>query len=95
MNKDKILTIVENEIVNWDPVALIKMGAPKNEYDIEINMITRNIKSNYSIVEISKVIYEVLIEMFEKDSFEDICRLKEECYDIAQKIYKKIMENEN
>ncbi len=63
------------------------MGAPENEYDMEIMMITNRIKNTSGVKEIAIIIYEVLIEMFNEETFNNINKLKEGCYSVAEMIY--------
>ena len=90
MNKYNILSTIELEINNWDPVKLLQMGAPQNEYDMEINMIANRIQETDDTDKIANIIYEVFIEMFEESTFSDIDKFKQECNNIAKTIYSKL-----
>lgn len=56
----ELLTEVIN---NWDPVGLLAGGAPQNEYDIEINVITQKCIAFTNEIELAKLIYEVFNDM--------------------------------
>lgn len=90
MNRSNILKIVNKEISNWDPINLLKMGAPKDEYDIEVKMITFKIQNDTNIDIIANIIYDVLIEMFGEDTFNDTNSFKSECNSVAKRIFSQL-----
>lgn len=90
LNKDYTVKMIKQEINKWDPVGLLKMGVPKNEYDIEIYSIVDKIQVDSSADEISNIIYEEFINMFGEDIVGDIKKFKQECNEIAKKIFWKL-----
>ena len=93
MNKKEILEIITKEIENWDPIKLIEMGAPKNEYEIEIKMIVSKMMNNFKINEMTDIIYEVFIEMFDESTFNNIDDFKNECKNASRNIFSKLYYN--
>lgn len=60
----KISTKLLTEAINnWDPIGLLAGGAPKNEYDIEINEIEKKSITCTNEIELAKLIYEVFNDM--------------------------------
>ncbi|WP_342554866.1 hypothetical protein [Paenibacillus sp. FSL R7-0652] len=48
------------EVINhWDPLALLAGGAPRNEYDLEIKEISKQVTSDINESELARVIYSV------------------------------------
>lgn len=90
MNKNDILEIVKTEIIKWDPIDLLQLGAPLNEYDMEISLITNRIEQGLDIKQIEYIIYKVFIYMFEESTFSDINKFKKECNNIATIIYNSL-----
>lgn len=95
MNRIKTFELVKGIINEWDPVNLIELGAPIDEYNNEISMIASKIKEESNVNDIAEVIYNTLIEMFDKATFENIEKLKTECLSIAEILYKKIKLDKN
>ncbi|MCL2354592.1 MAG: DUF1871 family protein [Oscillospiraceae bacterium] len=87
MNRKKLLEIISREIVNWDPISLLAMGAPKNEYDVEVNKILGRLQNKKNSHEISNVIYEVFLEMFGEDTLRPINDFTEKCDNVAKVIF--------
>ena len=67
--KDQKLQDIEQILQNHDPVALIKHGAPKDEYDHEALMIYERINRYCSIEKIQLIIYEVFVTQFGSEQF--------------------------
>ena len=44
MNKKKVYNIIRCEINKWDPLGLLKKGAPNDEYHLEITRIYNKIR---------------------------------------------------
>ena len=90
LNRIKTFELVKEIINEWDPVNLIELGAPINEYNNEISMIATKIKEESNVDDIAEVIYNTLIEMFDKAPFENIENLKTECLSIAEILYERL-----
>lgn len=76
--------LVKKVIDEWDPIGLLGMGCPDDEYDPEIKDIVRLLSNIKSIHELAKEINGVFIRWFEVDL------TIEKCYPIALKIWNKI-----
>jgi hypothetical protein len=75
---------VKSEIDKWDPVELLAIHAPSNEYEREVDTIYDKISGILNIEQIQKIIYDVFLERFTSTVF-----LKNyvECFDVASNIY--------
>jgi hypothetical protein len=58
--KEKIETI----LVKYDPVKLIKIGAPLDEYDSEAQMICERTTRHFSLDKIHNIVYDVFYSQF-------------------------------
>lgn len=76
--------VVKGVIDEWDPIGLLGMGSPEDEYDPEIRDIVRLLSSIKSVDELAERINRVFIKWFEEDL------TVEKCYPIALKILNKI-----
>ena len=56
---------IEQILVKHDPVKLIKMGAPTDEYDSEAQMIWERTTRHFSQDKIHEIIYEIFLEQFD------------------------------
>ncbi len=90
MNKIKLFNTIKSVIDTWDAVGLLEMGAPSDEYDIEISKIAGRINDNLDVESLSNIIYNVFIEMFGENTFSDINKFKQECNDMAKIIFSKL-----
>ena len=80
--------IVKNVIDEWDPLGLLDMGCPDDEYDGESNAISYNIDNYSSLNEIAEAISEELSESFgEHITVEKCLKPVKEIYDLLQKIH--------
>ena len=78
---------VKNIIDEWDPIDLITMNSPSDEYDTEIRHILDKIDSNINEKELSLIIYNLFLEEFGDDDFH---KTKEDCLEIATKIINEL-----
>jgi hypothetical protein len=62
--KDKKLQDIEQILRDHDPVRLLSIGAPKDEYDHEALMIYERLNRYYSIEKMQLIIYEVFVTQF-------------------------------
>lgn len=72
------------EIINkHDPISLLKIGAPKDEYKHEINAIAKGLKSCKSKKEIQQLVYDTFVKFFSKEiagNFNQYDKIAEEIY---------------
>jgi hypothetical protein len=78
---------VKKAIDTWDPIELLKINAPSDEYDIESKKIYDSIKLMSNITQIGQVIYKVFYTMFGKKSFD---KSLDECLEIAKIIKEEV-----
>ena len=72
------------KIINaWDPVGLLNLRAPSDEYADEVEKIRRICDTNISCCELGKKIQDIFIQSFGSDIFTNSLK---ECIDIAKKI---------
>ncbi|WP_164745663.1 DUF1871 family protein [Neobacillus mesonae] len=74
---------VKEIIDEWDPIGLLGMGCPDDEYDPEINDIVGLLSNIKSVDELTVGIQKVFIEWFEEDL------TTKKCYPVALKIWNK------
>ena len=68
----------------WDPIGLLKLHAPVDEYEPEIKAIwTKCSQTDISISQLGQVVYNTFLDFFDRDVF--TCS-KRECKKIAEKI---------
>lgn len=77
MNK-KVAKIIND----WDPINLFP-SAPKDEYEVEIELISNLLKETNDVVELAEGIGKIFGERFGTDVF---IRDVSECQDIAKKL---------
>lgn len=66
MINNQILFKKIRRIINkYDPIKLISIGCPKDEYDPEIKLILNDLSKCKSIKEINNLVYNIFVEMFE------------------------------
>lgn len=71
-----ILKKIEFFINAWDPINLLALGAPQDEYNLEIYCIFLwYIKFNNDNLSLGEIIYETFTYMFEEcfDSHKEVC----------------------
>ena len=61
---DKTYTIVKEVLDEIDVYGLLERGAPEDEFETEIKEIAKQITSDSSVVDIAKIISEVINKMF-------------------------------
>lgn len=83
-----ILDIILQEITTWDPLGLIAMGAPMNEYDFEAVKITDKLEASTSITRIVDIVAQVF-----KKAFNDKRFTHERCHLVAARIYERLCNN--
>lgn len=87
MNKKKVYNIIRCEINKWDPLGLLKKGAPNDEYHLEITRIYNKIRHLKTAEKLGKYIQTMFQELFGENIFmEDI----KTCQDVAQSILTKL-----
>ena len=70
----------------YDPIGLLKMGAPQDEYNPEIKEVAEKIANCRNVEEIQKLIYETFVKWFDQDIAGDVEKYKEPAEDIAKYI---------
>ncbi|WP_041808133.1 DUF1871 family protein [Evansella cellulosilytica] len=73
--------VVTKHVNNWDPELLLEMGAPDDEYEFEIERITKEISRCQDEIEVAEVIKDIFDDSFGRDF------PLEECLEIAKKIW--------
>jgi hypothetical protein len=76
--KDKVAKII-NE---WDPIDLFPFS-PRDEYEVEIELISELIEKSIHLESLANNIYAIFIKRFGDDVF---TRSYDECYTIAKEI---------
>ena len=69
MTKDIIKSVVDKA----DPIGLLGMCCPTDEYDYEVEMIFARIRKGMPADEIAKVIHAVFFEMFSESIDSKLC----------------------
>lgn len=78
-NKNEIAIIINLVFVRNDPMNLIAVGAPKDEYEIEAKMVADILTKNNSMICNPKIIHDVLLEEFDEEfNYEECSRISEE-----------------
>ncbi|WP_338752662.1 DUF1871 family protein [Bacillus sp. FJAT-52991] len=81
----KTFKVVENVVNEWDPVDLLAIDCPNDEYDFEIQRIVSATLSVNNAEELAKKINDILYKAFEENF-----KKSKDCLRIADKIFKKI-----
>lgn len=79
--------IIKIIIDEWDPIGLLAIHSPLDEYDIETKEIANYLKENYQLEELSTKIFNIFTESFGDDIFN---KTMGECRIIADKIVNAI-----
>ena len=69
MTKDIVKSVVDKA----DPIGLLGMCCPADEYDSEIEMIFARIRENMTVREVSDIIRAVFLEMFDESVDTNLC----------------------
>ena len=69
MTKDIVKSVVDKA----DPIGLLGMCCPADEYDSEIEMIFARIRENMTVRELSDIIRAVFLEMFDESVDTNLC----------------------
>jgi hypothetical protein len=62
--KDKKLEQIEQILITHDPVKLVKMGSPTDEYDSEALDIYERVNRYNSVDKMQQIIYDVFVSRF-------------------------------
>ena len=81
MNK---FILVKEVVDEWDPIGLLGMGCPDDEYDPEIKDIVQLLSNIKTVDELTRVIQKVFIKWFEEDL------TIEKCYPVALEIWNRL-----
>jgi hypothetical protein len=82
-----IFSVVKEAIDQWDPLGLLKGGAPNNEYDMESKKIAADIHPENNSFEIANIISKIFIKAF----YESKIFSAENCLGIAGEIKLKLL----
>jgi hypothetical protein len=84
----KKLEAIEKILVECDPVKLIKMGAPENEYSSEALTIYERINRYTSVDQMQIIIYNVFLESFgpKKETAERLIGTFDSYREIAERV---------
>lgn len=66
MSKKSLTDLVRKEINKANPVGLISMGAPKDEYDSEVEQIVSKINSCKNEKDLQELIYKTFVRLFDE-----------------------------
>jgi hypothetical protein len=94
-NKKKYISHIEERLSSilymFDPMYIARMGAPKDEYDSEAEMIAKQIKSGRvkTSEDLSKVVYKTFVKQFGRS----LAGSKSEYDDMAKKIFITLVGN--
>lgn len=91
MPKKLAFQIVKRRIDEWDPIGLLAMGVPDDEYDVEVMMIVERLSKVIDLRDLSKAVTDVFDEMFYDG---DGTMTTEECDEVALRIWNDIMERQ-
>ena len=81
--KEKVRDIVNK----YDPIGLLKIDCPVDEYDPEIQQIVPKISELNSVDKLQKVVYKIFVDMFDESiagSKENYRQLSEELYSLRK-----------
>ena len=65
--------MIKNVIDKHDPMGLLAMGCPDDEYIPEVKRLAPQIKKDMTEQELSTLIYDVFVEMFSEPIAKDLC----------------------
>ena len=82
--KEEIVLTVNRILEKTDPMGLMALGCPKNEYIPEAKLIADNLIKNDLIVCEPKIVHDVLLKMFDEEFS------PEECKNISDEITKEL-----
>ena len=68
-----LFSLIKNVIDKYDPIGLLSMGAPDDEYIPEVKELTPLIKKDMTEQELSTLIRDVFVKMFEMTIDKDLC----------------------
>ncbi len=81
--KNMDYNLIKEIIDSWDPVELLTIGCPLDEYNLETEKIFQFCKDIHTKQEIGEMIYFTFFESFGENTFK---KTLEECLDVGQKI---------
>ena len=65
--------MIKNVIDKHDPMGLLAMGCPDDEYKPEVDRLVERIRDGMTEAELSTVIYDLFLEMFSEPIAKDLC----------------------
>ena len=86
MNNLFDFSTLKKMIDSWDPLQLLKSGAPQDEYDSEIQSIAAGLRNCVKAKDVQELIYNTFKDSFGEESAGDISLYSK----IAEEIFTKI-----
>jgi hypothetical protein len=68
-----LFTLIKKVIDKHDPIGLLSIGAPDDEYIPEVKRLAPQIKKDMTVQELSTLIYDVFVEMFSEPIDKSLC----------------------
>lgn len=84
-NYNETFKVVKKIVNEWDPVDLLSIDCPEDEYEFEIQQIVSATRSLNNVEELAGKINEILYKAFEEDF-----KKSKDCLMIADKILKRL-----
>jgi len=82
----KLATKIVGDIVReWDPYSLMSLGAPHDEFDVEIAAVVKEVGRIRSAADATVVLNRVFSGAFGDDGFP-----REDCADVGAKLFEKL-----
>ena len=72
--KEEIVLTVNRILEKTDPMGLMTLGCPKNEYIPEAKLIADNLIKNDLIACEPKIVHDVLLKMFDEEFSPEVCK---------------------
>ena len=84
---ERALGVVRAVITEWDPYALLRDGAPPNEFDAETAEVTARLATIRNADDAARVISTVFSAAFEAQPFSP-----KDCSEVGEKLYSRLAE---
>lgn len=68
-----LFTLIKKVIDKHDPIGLLSIGAPDDEYIPEVKRLAPQIKKDMTVQELSTLIHDVFVEMFSEPIDKSLC----------------------
>lgn len=87
MLKEKYKSIfasIRDIIIRYDPMDLIKAGAPVDEYDMEVGKILPRLKECLDVDDVNSVMIEIFRDCFNETNFPYMSNIAREVFEVYQ-----------